>query len=156
MKNKLTVLSILCSILILGTFNWTGCTAKKAVTETKEETTTPESPPAEPGFITAIKESIKGKEKLPAEEVFQNIDVLKGVPAGRLIAIMQMGYSRSLGVNCNHCHVRGNWAADTNPNKEIAREMSKMTQAVLISFQETCFNHVKQCQDHIQKRISNK
>ncbi len=129
MKQKLSVLGIMCFILFLGTFNWTGCTAKKAATETPNESTSPERPPTPP-FITALKESIKGKEKLPAEEVFQNIKTMKGVPAGRLIAIMQFGYSRSLGVQCTHCHVRGNWASDTNPNKEIAREMSLMTKKI--------------------------
>lgn len=129
MKQKLWVMSLLGFILFFGTFNWTGCTAKKVVTENTPETTQPERPP-QPAFITALKESIKGKEQLPAEQVFTNIDVLKGVPAGRIIPIMQFGYSRSLGVQCTHCHVRGNWAADTNPNKEIAREMSRMTKRI--------------------------
>src|SRR5438067_1735636 len=35
---------------------------------------------------------IAGRESAPAESVFQNIKVLKGVPAGRLLQIMNDGF----------------------------------------------------------------
>jgi hypothetical protein len=76
--------------------------------------------------LAKIREQIKGKEKLPAGEVFKNIENFKQVPAGRLLAIMEFGYARSLGVNCTHCHTPDNWASEAKPTKQIAREMHNM------------------------------
>lgn len=76
--------------------------------------------------VAKIRESIKGREQEPAEKVFKNIKTLTGVPAGRIPAIMQMGYSRSLGVDCTHCHVPEKWDAETKPQKQIARDMAAM------------------------------
>lgn len=80
--------------------------------------------------IAELTKQIAGKENLPAERVFKNIQVLKGIPAGRLLRIMELGYSRSLGVNCTHCHVVDQWDKDDKPTKPIAREMSKMVQTI--------------------------
>lgn len=80
--------------------------------------------------IAELTKQIAGKENLPAEQVFKNIQVLKGIPAGRLLRIMELGYSRSLGVNCTHCHVVDQWDKDDKPTKPIAREMSKMVQTI--------------------------
>ena len=76
--------------------------------------------------LAELNKQIAGKENLPAEQVFKNIQVLKGIQAGRLLRIMELGYSRSLGVNCTHCHVVDQWDKDDKPTKPIAREMSKM------------------------------
>jgi len=56
--------------------------------------------------------SIAGRENQPAESVFKNIKILKGIPAGRLVNIMNMGFGRSLGVSCGFCHVPGKWDLD--------------------------------------------
>ncbi len=74
--------------------------------------------------------SIAGKEDLPADSVFQNLEVLKGIPASRVPAIMNMGFGRSLGVSCDHCHKVGEWADDSNPKKQVARDMMLMVQAI--------------------------
>jgi len=42
--------------------------------------------------------------KLPAEQVYKNIDIMKGVPAGRLLGAMKF-FTASLGTTCAHCHV---------------------------------------------------
>ena len=76
--------------------------------------------------IAKLKEQIKGKEQEPAEKVFKNIQMMKTIPAGRLLAIMEMGYARSLGVNCTHCHVPDKWESDEKNTKQIAREMAVM------------------------------
>ena len=81
--------------------------------------------------VAAISKQISGKEDQPAEAVFKDIKILNGVPAGRLLSIMQMGYSRSLGVSCAHCHVTGQWEKDAKPPKQIAREMSKMSHTIV-------------------------
>ena len=92
--------------------------------------TSPTPPPAfdQAAAIAKLRESIKGKEQLPASEVFKNIQtpMLKQRPAAQLLAVMEFGYARSLGVNCTHCHVSDKWEAEDKPQKQIAREMSAM------------------------------
>ena len=80
--------------------------------------------------LADLMKQIAGKENQPAEQVFKNIQMFKGVPAGRLLRIMDLGYSRSLGVNCAHCHVVDQWDKDDKPTKPIAREMAKMAQTI--------------------------
>ena len=80
--------------------------------------------------LAELRKSIAGKENEQAEKVFKNIQLLKGVPAGRLLRIMEMGYSRSLGVTCTHCHVPPEWEKDEKPTKQIAREMAAMVGAI--------------------------
>jgi hypothetical protein len=74
--------------------------------------------------------SIAGHENEPAEQVFKNIKILKGVPAGRLVNIMNMGFGRSLGVSCGFCHVPGKWDLDDKQEKETARLMFAMVQTI--------------------------
>src|SRR5687767_3241448 len=74
--------------------------------------------------------SIAGREKQPAESVFKNIKILKGIPAGRLVNIMNLGFGRSLGVSCGFCHVPGKWDLDDKKEKETARLMWTMTGAI--------------------------
>lgn len=77
--------------------------------------------------LAKLREQIKGKETEPAEKVFKNIQMMKTIPAGRLLAIMEMGYARSLGVNCTHCHVPEKWESEEKPTKQIARDMAAMS-----------------------------
>jgi hypothetical protein len=77
-----------------------------------------------------VRASIAGRENDPAEKVFKNIKSLTGVPAGRLLAIMNIGYGKSLGVGCAHCHVVGQWESESKPQKQIAREMAKMAATI--------------------------
>lgn len=130
MQRQTTVMTILAFILVFGSLNWTAC-SKKVVTEAATQPKTTEvnaqpAPQADPPFIAAIKEKIKGKENLPAEEVFENIQILRGIPAGRVLPIMQRGFSGSLGVKCNHCHEFGKWASEMKPEKQVARDMWNM------------------------------
>src|SRR5256886_17232920 len=74
--------------------------------------------------------SIAGKENQPAESVFKNIKILKGVPAGRLVNIMNMGFGRSLGVSCGFCHVPGKWDLDDKQEKNTARLMFALVQTI--------------------------
>jgi len=74
--------------------------------------------------------SIAGRENQPAESVFKNIKILKGVPAGRLVNIMNMGFGRSLGVSCGFCHVPGKWDLDDKDEKTTARLMFAMVQTI--------------------------
>jgi hypothetical protein len=81
--------------------------------------------------LAELSKQIAGQKDQPAETVFKNIKILTGVPAGRFLAIMQIGYSRSLGVSCAHCHTPGQWENDDKPAKRIARDMSKMSHTII-------------------------
>jgi hypothetical protein len=61
----------------------------------------------------------------PAEQVYPNIQMLKGVPAERVPSIMST-FSRVLGVACTHCHVEGAMEKDDKPTFAKARRMSYM------------------------------
>jgi hypothetical protein len=74
--------------------------------------------------------SIAGHENEPADSVFKNIKIFKGVPAGRLVNIMNMGFGRSLGVSCGFCHVPGKWDLDDKEEKNTARLMFAMVQTI--------------------------
>ncbi len=76
--------------------------------------------------IAEISESISGRENEPAEEVFENIEIMKGFPAGRVPLIMQMAFNNSLGVDCTHCHNPDDWSSDEKDTKKVTREMWKM------------------------------
>lgn len=88
------------------------------------------TPPAfdQAAAIAKLKEQIKGRESEPTSQVFKNIQTpfIKSIPAARLLAVMEIGYSRSLGVTCTHCHTPDKWEADTIPQKQIARDMAAM------------------------------
>jgi len=53
--------------------------------------------------IAELSKQIACKEDQPAEAVFKNIKIFTGVPAGNLLKVMPMGYSRSLGASCAQC-----------------------------------------------------
>lgn len=76
--------------------------------------------------LSALREQIKGRENEPAEKIFKNMKMLGSIPAGRVLSIMEMGYSRSLGVDCTHCHVPGKWESEEKPQKQVARDMAAM------------------------------
>lgn len=80
--------------------------------------------------LAELRKKIAGREQEPAETVFKNIQFLKGVPAVRLLAVMKIGYSRSLGVNCTHCHVVDEWEKDDKPTKQTARDMAQMVRTI--------------------------
>ncbi len=65
----------------------------------------------------------------PAERVYQNIQVWKGLPARALLDTMA-SYGRALGVTCSGCHVPGQWASEERANKKVARGMQRMTTAI--------------------------
>ena len=90
---------------------------------------TPTPAPAEfdqKAALAKLREQIKGKEKEPASTVFKNIQTMKDRPAGQLLAVMEFGYSRSLGVTCTHCHVPDKWESEDKPQKQVARDMSAL------------------------------
>lgn len=95
-----------------------------APTATKE----PTNQEINDAFVEKISKQIAGYEQEPAAQVFKNLqlDMLKKTPASRLLLIMNLGYSRALGVNCKHCHVEDDFSKDDKRPKRAAREMTRM------------------------------
>jgi outer membrane lipoprotein-sorting protein len=68
-------------------------------------------------------------EQKTAEQVFKNIQVLKGVPADQVQPAMQF-ISNSLGVECEFCHVQNAFDKDDKKTKQTARQMIEMQMAI--------------------------
>jgi photosynthetic reaction center cytochrome c subunit len=60
-----------------------------------------------------------------AEEVYKNVQSLKGVPADQLIPSMQF-ITYALGVECSFCHLEGAFEKDDKKPKQRARKMMQM------------------------------
>lgn len=68
-------------------------------------------------------------ETKTAEQVYKNIQELKGTPADQVGPAMQF-IAASLGVECSFCHVPGKMEADDKGAKKTARAMMAMTAAI--------------------------
>src|SRR5712672_3074591 len=69
-----------------------------------------------------------------AEDVFKNVQVLKGIPVDEFMDTMGM-FSAALSLNCIDCHVSesvGSWDkfGDETPLKQKARKMVLMVNAI--------------------------
>ncbi|MGC1105960.1 MAG: c-type cytochrome [Candidatus Acidiferrales bacterium] len=67
-------------------------------------------------------------EKTAAQQ-FKNIQVLKDIPASQLLPGMRY-ITTALGVECNYCHVEGNFPSDDKQPKQTARRMMTMLFAI--------------------------
>src|ERR1019366_10278665 len=77
-------------------------------------------------------------DRRPAEQVFKNVQALKGIPADEFMATMGF-FSASLGLSCVNCHGRdsgGDWAryADENDIKSKSRAMIAMVNTMNKNF----------------------
>src|ERR1700756_2021763 len=63
------------------------------------------------------------------EQVYKNIQVLKGVSADQLIPTMQF-VNASLGVQCDFCHLENAFEKDDKETKQTARKMMRMVFAI--------------------------
>src|ERR1051325_5906972 len=63
-------------------------------------------------YVAELEKKIVGQENKPAEEVYKNIKLFKGMPAGRILRIMEVAFNPALGVDCTHCHTPGEWEKD--------------------------------------------
>jgi photosynthetic reaction center cytochrome c subunit len=69
-----------------------------------------------------------------AEEVFKNVQALKGIPVDEFMNTMGI-FSAALGMSCEDCHASNdskweNYALDTSPKKRMARRMIQMVAAI--------------------------
>jgi photosynthetic reaction center cytochrome c subunit len=80
-------------------------------------------------YVAQIMHKIAGRENEPAEQVFENVQVLKGITAAELVRKMDKDYGEALSWNCTNCHrfaPQGNFASDTSNDKRRARFMQQM------------------------------
>ena len=63
-----------------------------------------------------------GNKEERTEQKYKNIQMLKGLPADRLMKIM-FAFKDSLGVDCTFCHIKDQFEKDDKPEKQMARKM---------------------------------
>jgi hypothetical protein len=90
--------------------------------------------------LMPLRAQTQAQKPLMSEDVFKNIQILKGIPVNQFMDTMGF-FAASLGYNCTNCHgddVVGNWpkyAVDT-PEKRTARRMIQ----VVSTINKTLFN----------------
>src|SRR5947199_6844130 len=80
------------------------------------------------GFV--VGQTAPAERPQMAEDVFKNVQVLKGIPVNEFMGTMGI-FSAALGMSCEDCHTASDrgwevYAADTNPRKRTARRMVLM------------------------------
>jgi hypothetical protein len=109
--------------------------ASPAATPSNTQILNPDSAADRAAAVREIQATLGDRDTLPAGEVFKNVTTsLKDLSAKKLLAIMDVGYGRSLGVSCAHCHVTSAWESEEKPQKQIAREMARMDSAVIFGY----------------------
>jgi photosynthetic reaction center cytochrome c subunit len=86
------------------------------------------------GVALAIGQAGPGPRPQMAEEVFKNVQVLKGIPVDEFMGTMGV-FSAALGLSCEDCHDANdsnwaNYALDTGVKKRTARRMVLMMSAI--------------------------
>ncbi|HEX6718872.1 MAG TPA: c-type cytochrome [Pyrinomonadaceae bacterium] len=87
-------------------------------------------------FGLVVTNQTQAQSDPPVEQTHKNIQVLKGLRDSQLFSVMNF-VATSLGVRCDHCHVKNGknpttgadnwiWESDDKPKKLIARQMMKM------------------------------
>jgi len=84
--------------------------------------------------VAAVVSASAQKTTPAAEDVFKNVQVLRGIPVNQFMETMGF-FSASLGADCTFCHVAesgGSWEkyADDNTRKRTARRMITMMSAI--------------------------
>lgn len=86
------------------------------------------------GLLPTRSQAGAQEKPLMAEDVFKNVQVLKGIPVNQFMETMGF-FSAALGYNCTNCHgdeVLGNWEkyADDVPVKRTARRMIQVVNTI--------------------------
>lgn len=80
--------------------------------------------------VKELRATIAGRENQPAGEVFTNVQLMKTMPAGEFLAMMDDGIGRGTGKGCSDCHVAGDWASDSLGRKKTARTMMEVVNEI--------------------------
>ncbi|MCK6692029.1 MAG: c-type cytochrome [Thermoanaerobaculia bacterium] len=110
-----------CAVVLLSLW-LADCTAPKSAANTAASD--PDAP-ARAKTLESLKREIAGKENWPADSVYQNVKTLKKVNAERFLGLMDR-WGQALGVGCDHCHVKNEWASEVKKEKEITRQMIEL------------------------------
>lgn len=86
----------------------------------------PYDPDAAARRIAAILAGLGERRLLAANQAFTGVTIAPTSPAERYLRIMDEAFSRSLGVDCVHCHDPQDWARDAKHKFGIARGMWAM------------------------------
>jgi photosynthetic reaction center cytochrome c subunit len=87
-----------------------------------------------------VSQEAKPHEK-KAEEVYKSIQIFKGLPASAVMGAMEK-ISGFLGVDCDHCHVMGEFDKEDKKQKDQTRLMFRMVSTIsreLNTNRVTCF-----------------
>ncbi len=76
--------------------------------------------PSDKVRLDRLRERLAGHENDPADTLFKNVSILKGRPASRLPGMME-ALTGLIGVNCEFCHDKDDFASDDKPAKKTAR-----------------------------------
>ncbi len=76
--------------------------------------------------VDAILDGLGAARLQPANQVFTGVTILPTSSAERYLRVMDEGFSRSLGVDCAHCHDPADWARDAKNKFEATRAMWAM------------------------------
>jgi hypothetical protein len=82
----------------------------------------------------AMSQAVQAQRPLMAEEVFKNVQILKGIPVDEFMDTMGM-FAAATSLNCTSCHASDNtntwdkYAVDT-PLKQTARRMMNMVNTI--------------------------
>jgi hypothetical protein len=124
------VIGALVGVLVTPSSNSQSSTAQQTPSTQAQPTAQGSVQQTNDAFVEKITKQIAGHEQEPAEKVFKNVQIMKNVPAGRLLLIMNLGYSRALGVTCTHCHVEQDFSSEDKRPKRAAREMAVMHRSI--------------------------
>ena len=127
----LIALALILAAKLVGLQTFVSAEARNSRSQENQATPSQNEKPFDQAQALAdLRKRIVGQENKPAGEVFKNIQMLKAMPAGRLLRVMELGFAKSLGVNCTHCHVAGEWEKEDKPTKQIARDMFAMVAVI--------------------------
>src|SRR5438552_12582560 len=84
--------------------------------------------------MPASSQNVEAPKPVMVEDVFKNVQVLKGIPVNQFMQTMGF-FSAATGLNCTDCHVSESlesWEkfADDIPRKRTARRMIQMVNAI--------------------------
>ncbi|HEX8737886.1 MAG TPA: c-type cytochrome [Pyrinomonadaceae bacterium] len=133
-QRKIALVLLAATFAFYGIFKFANPKANVAA-QTSVVSPTPVPAPTAAEFnqaeaLAKLREQIKGRENEPAEKVFKNLQLKGWTSAKHVVGAMEVGYARSLGVNCTHCHAPEKWESDEKPTKQIAREMVAMQKRI--------------------------
>lgn len=81
------------------------------------------------GSAVLVGQERPGGDTRKAEEVYKNIQVLRGAPAGEINQSMHLMQAQT-GMDCTYCHVEGQFDRDDKPAKATARRMIVMMDTI--------------------------